>query len=276
MSVSMSAKMDGGHEVMATLLGLSKGGAKRAFVAALNDAGHLGRKVMQEEMRQVFSNPTPHILRSPRFKGATASDLSIVIHPTYLGGRGVDPQQILQAQEWGGTRVDKRSEVALKRAGILPRGYQTVIPSEQWGGPYPGSADEYGNIKGSFIRHLLAYFQTFGEQGSKANMLDKTKARVHRGTAKTAGRRYFVAHGAMRGGARMTAKGEPDRRASTLRAGIWAVSGTGGVDVRPVLMFVKAGRYKPRLSMERVSQKADLYNYLQRRVRYQFRKAAGV
>lgn len=271
MSVRFSAQMTGANELMATLLGLSKGQAAKAFSLALNDTGFEGRRAMQTEMKQVFDRPTNYILRSPRFKGATPTNLSVVIEPTYGGGKGIDPQKILQAQEWGGTRADKRSEVALRRVGILPAGFQTVIPRS----PFPGSVDEYGNIKGGFIVQLLAYFQTFGEQGYKANMTDKTKGRLHRGTSKTAGRRYFVSYGRLRGGARMTAKGEPDRRASTLRPGIWAATGTG-VNVQPVLLFVKKGVYKPRLSMQRVADKADLYNYLQRRISFRFRQAAGV
>ena len=45
-----------------------------------------------------------------------------------MGGKGIDPQQILRAQEVGGRRHDKRSEKALRRVGILPNGYQTAIP----------------------------------------------------------------------------------------------------------------------------------------------------
>jgi hypothetical protein len=40
-------------------------------------------------------------------------------------------------------------------------------------------------------------------------------------------------------------------------------------------MFVKAGAYKPRLSMERVAQKAGASEYLARRLRYRIRQAAG-
>ena len=57
---------------------------------------------------------------------ATAAKLSVTIEPTYMGGKGIDPQKILDAQTWGGRRRDKRSEVALKRAGILSAGYQTA------------------------------------------------------------------------------------------------------------------------------------------------------
>lgn len=109
---------------------------------------------------------------------ATPERLSVEIEPTYFGGKGVDPQKILQAQEFGGARRDKRSEAALRRIGILPSGYQTAIPET----PYPGSDDGRGNIRGGFLVKLLSYFQAMGEQGYKANMTDRRKARLHKGT----------------------------------------------------------------------------------------------
>lgn len=273
MSVRFSARMTGVHEAQAALLGLSKGGAKKAFVLALNDTGFEGRRVMQAEIQRVFDRPTNYIVRSPRFKKATSTDMSIIIEPTYMGGKGIDPQKILQAQEWGGTRVDKRSEVLLRRKALLPAGYQTVIPAR----PYPGSTDSYGNISGGFFTYLLSYLSAMSEQGYTSNMTAKGRAKVHRGGGGKAGRRFFVTYGkGPLGYSRPTRAGGQDRRVTNLAPGIWAAAGTGGAIVVPVLLFVKKGQYKPRLSMRRVADKADLYNYLERRVRYRFRNEAGV
>ena len=86
--------------------------------------------------------------------------------------------------------------------------------------------------------------------------------RLERGTAKKAGRRYFVSLGRYRDATRH------------LAPGIWAASGPGGVDVRPVLMFVKTPNYKPRLSMQAVIDRSNLQDYLDRRVRYRVRNLA--
>ena len=76
---------------------------------------------------------------------------------------------------------------------------------------------------------------------------------------------------------RITQKGEQDERTAHLSPGIWAASGTGGADVRPVLMFVRPGRgYQPRFDMDKVAKRADAEVYLERRIRYRLREAAGV
>ena len=277
MHIQLSAQVLNQAELLRQIHGLTGPQAAKAYANALNDTGFEIRRAMQDEMRAVFDRPTDYILRSPRVRMATAARLSVTIEPTYIGGKGIDPQKILDAQTWGGRRRDKRSEVALKRAGILPAGYQTAIPSDDRGGPYPGSDDGKGNLRGAFLVQLISYFHAFGEQGYTANMSAKGYQRVHRGTRKQAGRRYFVAYGKTRGGPRLTQKGEQDERTAHLAPGIWAVSGTGGALVRPVLMFVKPGRgYQPRFDMDKVAKRADAEAYLGRRIRYRLREAAGV
>ncbi|MEG1357994.1 hypothetical protein [Comamonas sp.] len=277
MHIQLSARVLNQAELLRQIHGLTGAQAAKAYAKALNDTGFEIRRAMQDEMRAVFDRPTDYILRSPRVRMATAAKLSVTIEPTYIGGKGIDPQKILDAQTWGGRRRDKRSEVALKRAGILSAGYQTAIPSDDRGGPYPGSDDGKGNLRGAFLVQLISYFHAFGEQGYTANMSAKGYQRVHRGTKKQAGRRYFVAYGKTRGGPRITQKGEQDERTAHLAPGIWAVSGTGGALVRPVLMFVKPGRgYQPRFDMDKVAKRADAEAYLGRRIRYRLREAAGV
>lgn len=277
MYIQLSARMMNQAEVLRQIRGLTGPQAAKAYAKALNDTGFQVRRAMQDEMRAVFDRPTDYILRSPFVRMATAAKLSVTIEPTYMGGKGIDPQKILDAQSWGGRRRDKRSESALRRAGILPNGYQTAIPSDDRGGPYPGSDDGKGNLRGPFLVQLISYFHAFGEQGYKANMSEKGYQRVHRGTKKQAGRRYFVTYGKTRGGPRITQKGEQDERTAHLAPGIWAASGTGGADVRPVLMFVRPGRgYQPRFDMDKVAKRADAEAYLERRIRYRLREAAGV
>ncbi len=246
--------------VQSQLAKLSGQQAKQAYADALNDGGHHVRRGWQREMQEQFDRPSPYVLRSVQFRPAAPDRLGIDIQPTYYGGKGVDPQKILQAQEFGGARRDKRSEAALRRVGILPSGYQTAIPAT----PYPGSDDGRGNIRGGFLVQLLSYFQAMGEQGYKANMTDRRKARLHKGTKTREGVRFFVSLGHLRSGPAMH-----------LAPGIWAATGLDGFIVRPVLMFVRDGVYEPRISRARVAERADLEPYIERRIRYRIRRLAG-
>lgn len=257
--VDVSIRLDNLGAVREVLDRLSGQQARVAYAAALNDVGGRLQRGMQAEFRNVFDRPTRYITNSPWVTRATPDKLSVSVGPRYMGGKGVDPQKILQAQEFGGARRDKRSEAALRRVGIFPSGYQTAIPTD----PYPGSDDGKGNVRGPFLTQLINYFNAAGEQGYKSNMKDSTRRSIHRGTKKAAGRRYFVAYGRMR-----------DGRGAHLAPGIWAAAGPGGVDVKPVLMFVRAARYTPRLSMDRIAKSADLQDYLDRRLRKRIRDVA--
>lgn len=258
--MKINLQLTGMDKVQKQLDRLSGPQAREAYAKAVNDTAFQVRRKMQAEMASVFDRPTPYILRSIQFKSATPDKLYTEVLPTYYGGKGVDPQKILDAQAGGGSRRDKRSESALRRVGLLPQGYQTVIPAV----PFQGSQDSFGNIKGSFLVQLISYFRAFGEQGYKANITEKRKRAIQAGTKQMAGRRYFVSFGKLRG-----------NRSSHLAPGIWAAMGTGGVDVRPVLMFVKAGNYKVRLDLDAIAAKAGGADYLARRLRFRIRQAAG-
>lgn len=281
--MQLNANIVGVDRVRKQLEALSDLQIREASAKALNDAAFQLRRDMQAHMRSTFDRVTPWIERSPKVIMATANKLEVSILPTYrsdagtTGGKvGVDPQQVLQAQEYGGRRADKRSEVRLRRAGILPTGYQTAIPST----PFPGSDDGRGNIRGPFLTQLLSYLQTFGDAGYRANMGKAALKRMHERGGKSnsfvgpvRGRRYIVTYGGMRGGARQTQKGEFDQRMANLPAGIWAVQGTGGVDVRPVLMFVRQGNYRPLLRLQGLRNEAERAEYLGRRLRFHIRSS---
>ena len=213
---------------------LSGAEMRKAAAKALNDAAFEARATIQKEMDTSFDKVTPYLRKSIYVTPATEGKLVAVIEPRYMGGKGVDPQNILRASIFGGSRKFKRSEVALKAAGLLPNGYVTV----------PGDAcplDAFGNIKGSFLVRLISYFQAFGEQGYRANSTTKTRAKLRNqrgvnGFKSTLGVRYFVAYGRLRSG-----------KTGHLHPGIWSASGTHDVKVEPILMFVKQPSYRKRL-----------------------------
>lgn len=254
-------------QVQDALKKLSGQQAKEAYAKALNDAGFQLRRDMQRNIQQTFSQPTSFITRSPKVFAATPERLSVAVAPTrdtrkthqpgmvYRADKGIDPQQVLQAQEFGGPRSDKRMERALQAAGLLPAGMQTSVPHS----PYPGSVDKSGNFSGAFIRRVLAYFKAKGN-ASASRSRAFTRASIAK-TRRTAllfeGRELFVPRG-------------------SLQPGIWARGLGGPGDLRPVIIFTRPGQYQPRLKTDKLADQAGLQDYLDKRVRYRIRQAAGI
>ena len=264
--LKVTVKIKGLDSIKRKLNRLANSDIPKAATDALNDTAFVARRAMQDEMRRVFDRVTPYVIRSVQVKKATEQNLVATVAPTYMGGKGVDPQNILAAEVSGGKRNLKRSEKALEAVGILPKGWHTVIPKN----PFPGSDDGRGNIRGPFMVRLLSYFHAFGEQGYSMNMTEKTRKRVHKvgrseGGYKTInGVMFFVSYGGMRS----------DRAASKhLHPGIWAKTGIHGVNVRPVLLFIKrTPRYHPRLIMHEVARKANIQQVFEKRLRYRLRR----
>ena len=260
--MQINIKFNGLEKVQKQLSMLSAGGIEVAAAKALNDAAFEVKRTMRSEMDAVFDRVTPYVRNSVFIAMATPDKLRANIFPT-PSKKGIDPQKILAAQEAGGPRHNKRVEAALTRVGILPRGMQTAIPRT----PFPGSDDGRGNFRGAFVTQLISYFQAFGEQGYRANMTAKRKKKLAdigvtaNGYKTINGFVYFVSYGKLRSG-------------QHLDPGIWAKTGIHGSNVRPVMMFTKAGNYQPRFSMARVAQRADVDNHLSKRMRYRIRQAA--
>jgi hypothetical protein len=111
--------------------------------------------------------------------------------------------------------------------GILPAGYYTV--------PGAGATiDAYGNQSVGEIRQILSYFNAAEMRaGYTANMTDKTRARLARGSKKTG---FGYAYFAILPG-----------RGSHLAPGIYKRMNFGaGSAIKPVLMFVKEPSYPKR------------------------------
>ena len=284
--MKLELKIENLEKVSADLAKLSGPQARVAYANAINDTGFMVRRAMQAELGK-FDRVTPFIRKSPKLVAATPAKLSARILPTLdsrnlptTGGKvGVDPQDVLQAQEFGGRRRDKKSEVVLRRSGWLPAGYQTALPKE----PFPGSDDGNGNLKGSFIRSVLSYLQTFQELGYHQNMKKGARERLERGGTKRQlaehgprmGRKYFIAGG--RAAVTWDNKKYRAGAGSTkhLQPGIWASLGSGSSrQLRPVLIFVRTPSYQPRISMDRIARDSGAQDYLDKRIRFRIRNLA--
>ena len=245
----MDIRIEHDLQEVVTPLQLAPARVLRVHAEAINDSAFEARLGFQEAMREVFDRPTPYILRSPFVDRATVDKPEALVYPRYMGGKGVDPAKVLLAQAKGGARRNKRFEVALQRAGILPPG-MAAVPSD---GIDPAHMDAYGNVKGSFIVQLMSYLNAFSEQGYRANMTDKRRANLAKrgksenGYVRINGVEYFVSHG----------PGERNGKQQHLPAGIWSRRGIHGSILAPVFLFTKRmPSYTQSLDLRQVGEAA--------------------
>lgn len=179
---------------------------------------------VQEALRQgtsKFDRPKPLTQKGTYLKRSTKLNLVAEVGLKQRSSGGpVD--EYLQAEIDGGHRADKRSEILLRRAGLLPAGFQTR----------PGSGarlDAYGNMSRGQIVQILSYFRAFGgiEQSGRDGRKKTLSARLNRGNVKKAAIEYFVVPAGYPG----------------LAMGIWQRKAR---KVSPVLIFIKPPTYRKR------------------------------
>lgn len=209
------------------------GVVNKAAATALTDTAWKAKQAIEKVMASKFDRPTSYTLNSLRIERARSTKLwaTVWVKNRLDAGKGTSPEDYLLPQIYGGGRNPKRFERALQRIGALPPGMYAV----------PGSAaemDAYGNISRGQIVQILSYLKAFGEQGYKANMSEKGRARLAKGSKTKRGFAYFVSRGD---------KGLP--------RGVWRSTGFGfGSAVQPVLIFVRAPRYNKLIKFDEIVQ----------------------
>ncbi|OGT03331.1 MAG: hypothetical protein A2143_08070 [Gallionellales bacterium RBG_16_57_15] len=235
------------EELTRDLSALEKEQIPFATMQAMNRTAYAVAGLLSKKIERVFDRPTPWVIGAVRYTKATKRKLEATIDLDKWGNKqGVSVAQVLASEIEGGPRRLKRFERALIHAGVM-RSNQSAVPGEG------AKLDQYGNMSAGQIIQILSWFQTFGEQGYKANMADKTKARLAKGSRKkgTLGFEYFALQ----------------NKAGKLLPGIYQrffFSSAGGSAVKPVLIFVgKRPTYKMRF---------DFYGYAEDRAYDEFRK----
>jgi len=245
----IKVEIKGLRELQAQLRGLSGDKIKKARIAALNDAAFAGQKAGKEEIVKVFDKPTRWVVGGIRYvKARPDRDFSSIDLDFWGNKQGVSAEKILSAQVYGGARRHKRHEVALNRVGILPPG-MFIVPGEG------ADMDQYGNMSSGQIVQIIAFFRAFGEQGYKANMTDKTRARLAKGTKTKQAIEYFVVKPeSYRTWGKGNGKAMGRRK---MQPGIYKriVFGMGSA-IKPVMIFVKSPQYGRRFDFYRVTAEA--------------------
>ncbi|MGE0289663.1 MAG: hypothetical protein AB7P16_25525 [Bradyrhizobium sp.] len=186
----------------------------------------------QHEMRDVFDRPTPWTLSALRVKPATKTKLEASVEFKDFAGKGVPATKFLPPQVYGGGRNMKRFERALSLVGVLPPNYMAV----------PGEAarrDAWGNMDRGQIVQILSYFRAFPESGYRANITDKRRASLAKGSKKRYGVVYFTT--------------KPGGR---LPPGVWMREIHGlGSRIRPILIFVTRAYYEAIFDFHYVAER---------------------
>ncbi len=203
-----------------------------ATAKALTDTAKAVQEKQKREMRDVFNRPTPYTLDATYIKPATKEKLVAEVGLKNFASKATPAIKFLAPNVKGGGRRLKRFEKALQAVGAMPAGFRAV----------PGNAaqlDQYGNIKPSQIVQILSWFKAFPEMGYRANMSDKRRASLQKGSKKRQGFAYFA--------------GRPGNR---LPDGIWQrYTFAKGSAIKPVLIFVRHANYQAIYDFDYVSKK---------------------
>lgn len=238
--MKVDIQITGIKELISKMSDLEKSQVPFAMAKALTKTAQDVQAAEVKVLQSSLDRPTPYTLKSLYVKPATKKDLSAMVYfkDKSSAGKGNPAANYIQPQVQGGKRNLKRFESALRRIGVLPNGMYVA----------PGSdcpLDAYGNIPASFIVQILSYMRAFGEQGYKANITDKRKAALAKGSKRRQGFEYFVSYG----------KGTWSGR-QHLPPGIWKRVGFAqGSAIKPMMMFVKEPSYSKRFPFYETAQK---------------------
>jgi hypothetical protein len=211
------------NQTLAHLAGMGKQ-VRYAASRALNSAAFAAMREGRKQIEGALDKPTRWTLNSLRQYGrATRVKLETTVDFRGNRGAGILPEVYMRPNIEGGDRRLKRFERALVAVGAMPADHFAV----------PGEAarlDAHGNITPGQIVQLLSYFRAFPEDGYKANMDDKGRARLAKDNKRT-GARGFVYF-----------SGRPGPRGPL---GIWQRIQFGfGTSLKPVLIFVPSTNYE--------------------------------
>lgn len=214
-----------------------------AMMVALNKTALQAKSEVQTAMPRVFDRPTPWVVNSLRVKFASKTNLAADVgfkdkNSADFGGentwRSMIEPHVFTVQR----RHYKAMEARLLNIGLLPAGYNVV----------PGDAaklDSNGNMSPGQISQILNVLGAYTEAGfNKAD--NKTVTRLEKGNKKKNiyGFVYWVNPVGSSG------------RGKHLLPGVYQRVITGfGSSLKPVLIFVKQAKYKPRLDFFGIVQK---------------------
>lgn len=240
----MDVKIDGIDKVLAALHPKQ---VKHATSVALNNAAFAARKDLHRTMNTYFDNPKKSFVGSAfKVVKATKKDLNANVYlRDDILGKGGTHEGVLGHHFVGGARPLKRFELALIRNGYMSNN-QIAVKAKEF----------KGRMTPAFFARLMSYLQLHYKAGYSANMKAKAKGKIEKrgrtkkGYATIGGKAYFI----------ITNRSLPHTK-QFKQPGIYQKRGIHGVDVEPVIVFVKKARYKKRFDLKEIVSKSVREHY---------------
>lgn len=226
-----------------------------ATALALTRTAKLVESETYATFRSVFDRPTPYTMKSLRTKTATKSDLTAMVFmkDSTIGGKNASNlAAILRHEFYGGGRQRKKLEQVLERWNYITSD-EFVVPGRA------SRLDGYGNMSRGQIVQILSqlgikqagYDST--PTSSKRSKRNVAKAGVIFWSWGPSGKKSPVIDKATG-----IAYGYTGGRASHLPKGAWIRRGN---TVRPILIVVKAPRYRQRVDLQKIAQETVNKNF---------------
>ena len=241
----LSIRVEGLDELKRDLADFSQRRLNAAVATALTRTAVVVRRDVQAELQRTIDRPTPYTVRQLRYTPASADRLVAavgfnvaaiqdvfgrVVRFEDLGAGNTPAGKYLQLQAEGGTRGQKRLEVALTAIGALPKG-SFIVPGQG------AKIDAYGNVSRGQVVQVLAQLRVQLLAGSSRNM--SFDARKQIAAQRKAGGRFFV----------MKAGG-------AVPAGIYQRE-FNGKNITPVFLFVSGAKYRKRFDFYGVARRSS-------------------
>lgn len=226
----MSLKVEvSGMESVLDGLRMAERDIRTGAAIGLTRLASAGKREVDRKMARELDRPTPWAMKAIGIKMASrdAVELAATVELRDEGlGKGGNFRTVLGPLFRGGPRGMKRFERQWEREGLLLPGQQAVAAR--------GWRDRYGNLPAKNIVEITSFFDLFGEQGYRANMGPKGRARFARKNAL----RFFVAR---RGRA----------KTSHLAPGIYAATAgdNGANQIAPVVLFTERQNYRKQFDL---------------------------
>lgn len=196
---------------------------------------------IKKQMPVAFDRPTPFTVRSVWVKPAQKSTPKAEVYfPESAANSGKSRREYIRpGTEGASARSQKRSEMLLVKAGVLPSGWVTV----------PGSyamrslLDGFGNMKGQYYRQIIRNLQLKTRETRLAKPISVPS--MKRAARMGVENEFF----AVTPGKNNLAKG-----GGWLPPGVYRRTGKGGRELLQYLKFVRKAAYRPRLEVQRIAR----------------------